>query len=262
MSRQPFSIPDLPDSTPEYLINLFEGMARALLTPNPPSAFSSSASADLGSPIRQTMDDSAPMDAAEMLNLLMLMRVQHMMDQERDENRYFTPQNKQIAELEIRNWCTSNDLAPALVKLMAKRWVESGKFPSLDELIEYFYQRACICLRSYRASEQLTLIRISRMVQMMISPEEFHQKDKNHVPTPNLAWIKAEEVGESDAGCALCQNELSSSQLCYRLQPCKHLFHANSEECLGTCSILDWLNAHRTCPTCRAEILVEKDTES
>jgi hypothetical protein len=233
------------------------------------------------------------------IELFVLTQMQRQICNQRDEQKYFTPQNKELAEFEISTWCKVKNVTPMLVKLMAKLWNESltGTFPTLDDLVEYFYSRACLCVRYYSQLEQKALIRhflinfgrlstcpetracmewyylnnqtfpnaqemeitVSRLIQMTISPEDFHSQDALHVPTLNLEHLKAEALGDrKDEYCALCQEEIMSSQNCFKLTPCGHIFHSESKECLGTCSIITWLNQHKQCPVCKQTVDIKK----
>ena len=219
--------------------------------------------------------------------------------QERDEVNYFTRENRQLAEIEVLTWCKSTTPSIAVVKLVAKLWTESanGLFPTLNELVSHFQSHSCICVREYPFNDQQNIIRhflvtygrlpacietkacmeyyylnhntfptnedlittISRMIEISNSPLDFYEKDKKHIPTPNLSALQSNINTENEEIiCALCQEHVNKGQGCYRLKPCNHVFHSDSKDCLGTCNILEWLSKHRTCAVCRTEVVVDK----
>ena len=67
---------------------------------------------------------------------------------------------------------------------------------------------------------------------------------------------------EDDLSCSICQERFKLGENAIIL-PCKeqkHYFHAdNTEDCSG---IMPWFEENNTCPVCRCEYPVQKDTES
>eukprot|EP00919_Chromeraceae_sp_WS-2016_P012301 GHVR01028731.1.p2 GENE.GHVR01028731.1~~GHVR01028731.1.p2 ORF type:complete len:172 (-),score=51.78 GHVR01028731.1:193-708(-) len=56
-------------------------------------------------------------------------------------------------------------------------------------------------------------------------------------------------VAETDVKCSVCQCDLTVRGKA-KVMPCGHYFH---QEC-----IIEWLERHNTCPTCRSELPSEK----
>lgn len=98
---------------------------------------------------------------------------------------------------------------------------------------------------------------IQRYSDFTRDPEEFHQKDKVHVPVLNLdklsPIVKDTYINEN---CSLCQEEIGSSSF-YKLPPCNHLFHACAEKCLGTSTIMNWLSKNNFCPNCKTKVQIQ-----
>jgi hypothetical protein len=98
---------------------------------------------------------------------------------------------------------------------------------------------------------------IRNNIEFENDPEQFHQKDKIHVPTLNLdklsPIIKDTKVEEY---CSLCQEQIGNNAF-YKLPNCHHLFHASKEHCLEESCIIDWLSKHKYCPNCKTEVKIE-----
>lgn len=99
-----------------------------------------------------------------------------------------------------------------------------------------------------------------RLYEFDRNPEEFHQKDKILVPTLNLDKLSP-IVKDSpvDENCSLCQSTIHTKPF-YKIPPCNHLFHANSEDCLGDSSIINWLSNHKQCPNCKTIVEIPYET--
>lgn len=102
-----------------------------------------------------------------------------------------------------------------------------------------------------------------RMQNFMHSPEQFHINDKVEVGVKDLDKLKVSvmdknEFKSSDSVCcSICQDEINSNQSYVRLEPCGHLFHFSSEECLDGASVIDWLKRNKFCPNCKCEVKIE-----
>lgn len=209
----------------------------------------------------------------------------------------FTSENLLISELEIQVWCKAKKTPISLILNYTKMWCENGRFPSLDDMVEYYLDRACICMRNYQESDQKALIKdylcnigvlpscmetkawmeyyilhghsipsreellitIDRMIQMEESATDFHESDKKDNPVANLNKIKSTCVKEG-GDCTICLEPIKPNSKCFVMSPCKHVFHAVAKDCLDTCDVTDWFKKHRTCPVCRTEIKIEDDS--
>lgn len=128
-----------------------------------------------------------------------------------------------------------------------------GCFYTCQELVfvyEYYYLHRCI-----PSNEELEEI-IKRYAEFTLNPEDFHQKDKIHVPALNLDKLSPIVKDTSvDENCSLCQEQIGTSSF-YKLPPCNHIFHANAEKCLGTSTIIDWLSKNNFCPNCKSKVQI------
>lgn len=52
--------------------------------------------------------------------------------------------------------------------------------------------------------------------------------------------------------CAMCMCDLEEGQYCYILPKCKHIFHADSDDCIGNGkTVKSWMEENKVCPICR-----------
>ncbi|KAJ4892923.1 E3 ubiquitin-protein ligase ATL6 [Raphanus sativus] len=79
-------------------------------------------------------------------------------------------------------------------------------------------------------------------------------------PTFVYSEVKTQKLGKGELECAICLNEFEDDETLRLLPKCDHVFHPH---CIGA-----WLEAHVTCPVCRANLAVqvakevEQDVES
>ena len=112
------------------------------------------------------------------------------------------------------------------------------RIPTIDELNEY----------------------LRRLHEFSNSPEDFHQKDKQFVPTiginklPTYEFSLIPKENILNDCCAICRDDFQQSTKVIQLTPCNHLFHSNCSECLEEASIINWLNNHNFCPLCKSKI--------
>ncbi len=94
------------------------------------------------------------------------------------------------------------------------------------------------------------------MAEFERDPEGYHEKDKVLVPTLNLdklsPIVKDTFVSEN---CSLCQTEIGFHSF-YKIPPCNHIFHADTEHCLGESNIITWLSNHKQCPNCKTIVSI------
>ena len=97
---------------------------------------------------------------------------------------------------------------------------------------------------------------IQNMAAFERDPEGYHEKDKVLVPTLNLdklsPIVKDTFVSEN---CSLCQTEIGFNSF-YKIPPCNHIFHADTEHCLGDSNIITWLSNHKQCPNCKTIVSI------
>jgi hypothetical protein len=187
---------------------------------------------------------------------------------------------------------------------------EEERFPDLDELIEKLYIYKCDCMLDYNQTQIKKIIEhwcmtygkyprcneipyilehyllnkkipsheeleenIYRTIRFNLNPEEYHQNDKEFIPTVGIDKLpilkysdyKNKEIdipGVSNKSvcfqetCAICQEDFSDNQDVMVLIPCNHLFHSTNTECLENASIRNWLEKYNHCPLCKQKIKV------
>uniref|UniRef100_A0A1J3JWU2 RING-type E3 ubiquitin transferase n=1 Tax=Noccaea caerulescens TaxID=107243 RepID=A0A1J3JWU2_NOCCA len=65
-------------------------------------------------------------------------------------------------------------------------------------------------------------------------------------PTFVYSDVKTQKLGKGELECAICLNEFEDDETLRLLPKCDHVFHPH---CIGA-----WLEAHVTCPVCRANL--------
>lgn len=98
---------------------------------------------------------------------------------------------------------------------------------------------------------------ILRQREFNTSPEEFHQKDKQTIPTlcRNLLPVQEYKVkGQDEDICMICTEEFIEGNRQVVLKPCGHTFHYSAKECLGDKCIMDWMEKNNVCPMCKTKI--------
>ena len=88
--------------------------------------------------------------------------------------------------------------------------------------------------------------------------EEFALRDRVPTPAEGLQHLQEQPaptkaaLEKSDWTCMLCLETIEAPF--YEL-PCRHKFHSNPDDCLGT-NILTWLAERKQCPTCKQEVKI------
>ena len=181
---------------------------------------------------------------------------------------------------------------------------DDERFPNLQEFIEKIISSKCICLGDYNEEHVKKLLEyycmfygryphcnevpyilefyliqkrfpkedeledhIYRSIQFNLNPEEYHQNDKEFVPTVGIDKLPIFKYNENDPlykeiqqyeikTCAICQEDFSENQNVIKLTPCNHLFHSTNSDCLENASIRNWLEKYNHCPLCKQKIKV------
>jgi Ring finger domain len=229
------------------------------------------------------------------MNLSLLGAITRQMSEESNNKLILTPEMIRLARTEMKLWCRAPEISEVFMGDIIRYWKRSNQsFPTLETIVKnHLETKACFCLRQFPHADQKAFIthflaefgktptcrqttasmeyyRIQRswpspqQLDDMIAQQErllrdmnFEQKEKAATPTPNLHLLRAQPVEEKDAMCAICQEQINPKDLCYKLTPCNHLFHAQSDKCLGDCSITSWLEKNDKCPVCRQQILLQ-----
>lgn len=72
----------------------------------------------------------------------------------------------------------------------------------------------------------------------------------NRINTYELSTRQVNRLKDNDDGdCAVCMAEFQTGSIVKKLPPCGHVFHC---DCIDS-----WLRVRKTCPICRAEVVVE-----
>jgi len=196
---------------------------------------------------------------------------------------------------------TQDYVSRSLLNIILDLWTdndENDEYPVLEEIIDKVYEYRCQCvylinelniknmLKDYisekgdlpRCREYSYLIEyhiinkkipsdqeledfMIRAMEFMVNPEEFHQKDKIHVPALGVDKLPVcnycKDTCKSTT-CSLCQEDFTEEQKIITLLPCKHEFHYNDKECLGNASIKNWLDNNNYCPLCKTKVEIKE----
>lgn len=126
-----------------------------------------------------------------------------------------------------------------------------ARIPSCQEIfpiLEYYST-----MNRYPNPEELQTYAINRLA-FYLNPEEYHQQDKEHVPVLHPERIPLSVHYGDPVGCGICQDDISEGQKKIVLKKCKHVFHAESVECLETASIFNWFKTESKCPMCKSDV--------
>ena len=185
--------------------------------------------------------------------------------------------------------------------------VPEERFPSLDALLEKIYTFKCECLQQYDFQRnELEIIlqyycmfygkypncteipyllefyiiqkriptqdeleeHIYRSIRFNLNPEEYHQSDKEFIPTIGIDKLPIEKYINAknnlrciscQESCSICQEDLSDEQDVIKLVPCGHLYHSTNSECLENAGIRNWLELYNHCPLCKQKITPHDD---
>ena len=146
------------------------------------------------------------------------------------------------------------DILKKIFDLYVMTHARIPKCNEINFLIEFF-----IIHKSLPSDEELTE-HIRRSIEFSTSPEDFHQRDKEFVPTigidklPTYQYKKNTDSTQDNDCCAICRDDFQENQTIIQLKPCGHLFHSSNDECLEGASIRNWLEKYNHCPQCRTKI--------
>lgn len=241
-----------------------------------------------------------PVDMQQFLNdrraLILLLSMITEMNNAYGSDEPISDFDIQLAQMEISQWCQCDIsvVSVDVVYMYIRCWKSSstGRFPRVDEFVENATNTGCRCLSNFENKYDImkhfiiNLGRIPTCVEVelcfifnrdygdfpteddltelmmramrMNNMEEFHQDDKVTVPTENLDKLKPVTSEQADVFCTLCQDEIKQGTERYILTPCGHEFH--SADCLGDDSIVTWLSKNKTCPVCKAEIVINNES--
>jgi hypothetical protein len=91
---------------------------------------------------------------------------------------------------------------------------------------------------------------LSEAGQQDQAPAGLDEQTINRINTYELSTRQVNRLKDNDDGdCAVCMAEFSTGSLVKKLPPCGHVFHC---DCIDS-----WLRVRKTCPICRAEVVVE-----
>ncbi len=207
----------------------------------------------------------------------------------------YSPEVIEMVIQSINTWCKVKP-DNAIVRLVTRKWMESknGVIPELEELIPFYEIRSCDCIVSLQSDIKKKMLRhflvqfgrlprcpeviatmnyyylhsrqfptadellntLNRTMELEADPVEFHEKDKELVPTLNLEHIRS-TILDYESECHICLETITKGQEVYKLS-CDHTFHAKNSDCLDDHNIKHWLSAHKTCPVCRSEVVIKK----
>ena len=142
-----------------------------------------------------------------------------------------------------------------LLEVLKSRCIHSFISPPSCEMIEKSY---LFYLQERRVGTTEEIVRFAQLVEELEDdPDEFHEKYKLKIPTPNLSNLQSKPMTEEivEPMCGICQDQIKIQQHYFQL-PCSHLYHANNDECLGNSTILCWLKENKVCPICKQEVIL------
>jgi hypothetical protein len=145
-----------------------------------------------------------------------------------------------------------------------------GRYPRCNEfpfILEFY-----LIQKTFPTEEELEE-HIYRSIQFSLNPEEYHQNDKEFIPTIGIDKLPVLKYRDLSSGnpdicssklccfqntCAICQEDFSENQDVIKLTPCNHLFHSTNIDCLENASIRNWLEKYNHCPLCKQKIKVSE----
>lgn len=145
---------------------------------------------------------------------------------------------------------------PAIIKKVIKQCLLfKGDVPNCELYplyVEYY------TLHSKIPNEEELEEFVRRYIEFTRNPEDFHQKDKEFVPTLNIDKLPVFNYSTVDKNeiecCSICQDDFMSEQKVIQLKPCNHMFHYENKNCLDNGSIINWLEKNNMCPLCKTKI--------
>jgi hypothetical protein len=205
------------------------------------------------------------------------------------------PDLAEIAKEYIKQWCISDSISNYLLKDSIKLWQNSSEFPTLETLINYYFNHPCDCCLTLQDDHHKHLIQLS-LVNLGMQPScmfttgfkiflsennnrlptftevnsvlerAFSERDINFedyfnnkvdVGTENLEHMPAiVNNNDEEYDCSLCMEKISKGQSYYKLTPCGHTFHSLDADCIDS-TIITWLEKNHTCPNCRKDVIIE-----
>lgn len=209
------------------------------------------------------------------------------------------PENQELAKKEILTWFKGEDIPQKLLRYMMIRRIksESKSFPTLSQIVLHALEYACSCMTEFPTNELIGCVRhffitygtpptciqtraalefyhlhntwptneqllftVERLREFTFDFNSLYHDDKKDCPTPNLDELKPQKLNDNKENyCAICQEPINSGQDIYELKPCNHVFHSNSSQCLGSHTILNWLEKNDKCPVCKSVVIIEND---
>lgn len=201
----------------------------------------------------------------------------------------------EICKMELKQWCMADNIPQSTLRNVISLWRKSRDFPSLELILDDILENGvCHCWMDMPRTEKKVFARhfmvlfgripecqetyvsrqyfietgtypnvvtltnmINRLESMRDSSSNFFQDDKVVVPVKNLGKIKEIPFEGSDVNCGICQESLTSGQMCYELSPCQHKFHSKGTDCLEGHTITEWMKINHYCPICRKDIIIE-----
>jgi len=88
-------------------------------------------------------------------------------------------------------------------------------------------------------------------------PYFFNEESEAEQPTENLDLLE-DKVSTKACVCAICMEDIGSSQRVFEIPSCGHMFHSTPGDCLGQDTIKTWLKTHDSCPVCKTTVEIPR----
>ncbi|XP_074555930.1 E3 ubiquitin-protein ligase ATL31-like [Curcuma longa] len=114
---------------------------------------------------------------------------------------------------------------------------------------------SCVCIRSYRGDvESFSFHRRMEAAARLSRPQGLSPEMIETFPTMVYSEVKWLKAGNGALECAVCLCEFEDDEALRLLHHCNHVFHL---DCIDA-----WLEAHVTCPVCRANLAEQAAADS
>ncbi|KAG6504760.1 hypothetical protein ZIOFF_037107 [Zingiber officinale] len=142
------------------------------------------------------------------------------------------------------------------------RYYNFGKFTQAMSVISvsvmaicFFLCLSCVCIRSNRDEDESFSLHLRMAAASRLSrPQGLSPEMIETFPTMLYSQVKWLKAGNGALECAVCLCEFEDDEALRLLPHCNHVFHL---DCIDA-----WLEAHVTCPVCRANLAEQSAADS
>lgn len=113
-----------------------------------------------------------------------------------------------------------------------------------------------ILMRRYPTDDELNTF-LENEASILEDPGDYCNEHKITIPVRKVNTLKIDIAKNDDSVCTICQQNVKSGEK-YVTLSCEHIFHADTECCLGNNqSIYTWFEKSHKCPNCNKDIQIE-----